>query len=165
VTSYTLVRAGRRGAGPGVQPVVAGGEGDKDATGGDQVATLVPGRWRERATAHVDGVEWVFEKQGRDLVGRWTADPEGTARLRAVRASFWTSRYDLDLEGRTVRVQGARTRTWSVGGQQVGTSGHVGWWAPVLTLTLPDDVPVPHVVFGLWLERVLTRRTQAAAAA
>ncbi|MEI4271774.1 hypothetical protein TEK04_08560 [Klenkia sp. LSe6-5] len=63
MTTYTLVRPGRRGAEKGVQPVVAGGEGDKDATGGLQVATLAPGRWRERATAVVDGVEHVLTRR------------------------------------------------------------------------------------------------------
>lgn len=165
MTTYTLVRPGRRGAEPGVQPVVAGGEGDKDATGGVQVATLAPGRWREQATAVVGGVEWVYARQGRDLVGRKAADPEGSARLRAVRASFWTSRYDLDLEGRVASVTGSRHRVWTADGQPLGSSGHVGSWSPVPTVTLADDVPVHHAVFLVWLERTFVQRSRAAASA
>jgi hypothetical protein len=164
VTTYTLLRPGRGGTAPGVQAVVAGGDGDQDATGGTQVATLHPGRWRERATALVDGVGWDYAKEGRDLVGRRSDDPGGTARLRASRVSFWSSRYELDLEGLAAQVQGSRNRVWTAGGQQLGASGHVGFWRPVPTLTLRDDVPVRHVVFLLWLEHVLTQRSRAAAA-
>lgn len=165
MTTYTLVPAGHRGMDAGVQAVVAGGEGDKQATGGELVATLQPGWWRERALAVVDGDEWVYSKETGDLGGRLRVDPEHTARLRAVRASFWSSRYDLDLEGRAAQVRGARNRVWTADGEQLGTSGHIGWWSPVLTLTLRDDVPLRHAVFLVWLERTFTQRSRAAAAA
>jgi hypothetical protein len=165
VTTYTLVRAGHRGAGPGVQPVVVGGEGDKDATGGQQVATLQPRFWRERALAVVDGTEWVYGRETGDLGGRLRVDPEHTARLRAVRTSFWTGRHEVDLEGTVLHVKaGPRAHVWEAGDEVVGRSGRIGFWSPVLTLELRADVPLPHAVFLLWLEHVFTRRNQAAAA-
>ena len=52
-----------------------------------------------------------------------------------------------------------------VGDEVVGRSGRVGFWSPVPTLELRDDVPLRHVVFLLWLEHVFNRRNQSAAAA
>lgn len=167
MTVYTLTAPGHRGQGPGVRAVVVGGEGDKEAAGGLVVATLQPGYWRERARALVEGSEWVFGKESGDLGGRLSAEPEGTTRLRAVRTSFWTSRHDVDLEGLLVQVQGgARNRVWTLAdGSQLGSSGRIGFWNPVPTLTLRDDVPLHHAVFLLWLEHTFTRRNQAAASA
>lgn len=166
MTVYTLCRAGHRGMEAGVHAVVAGGAGDKDATDGLLLATLQPRWWRERALAVVDGDEWVYSKETGDLGGRLQVDPEDTARLRAVRTSFWSGRHEVDLEGTVLGVKaGPRTRVWLLGDEVVGRSGRVGFWSPVPTLELRDDVPLRHVVFLLWLEHVFNRRNQAAAAA
>ncbi|GAA4305560.1 hypothetical protein [Klenkia terrae] len=166
MTRWTLPAPGEAGMDAGVRAVVAGGEPDKVASGGLVVATLQLGFWRERARAVVDGAEWVFGKESGDLGARLSVDPEGTTRMRAVRTSFWTSRHDVDLEGVLVQVQGgARNRVWTSDGATLGTSGRVGFWSPVPTLELRDDVPLRHVVFLLWLEHTFTRRNQAAAAA
>ena len=166
MTVYTLCRPGHRGTDPGVHAVVAGGEGDKDATGGVQLATLQPLTAGEPGTTVQVIGEWVFGKETGDLGARLSVDPEGTTRMRAVRTSFWTSRHDVDLEGVLVQVQGGtRNRVWTAGGATLGTSGRIGFWNPVPTLDLRDDVPVHHAVFLLWLEHTFTRRNQAAAAA
>ena len=166
MTLYTLTGAGHRGMEAGVRAVVAGGDGDKAATGGVVVATLEQGFWRERARALVGGQEWVFGKETGDLGARLSADPEHTTRMRAVRTSFWTSRHEVDLEGVLVQVQGgARNRVWTVDGQQIGTSGRIGFWSPTPTLTLREDVPLHHAVFLVWLDVTFTRRNNQAAAA
>lgn len=166
MTTYTLVGAGHHGMEPGVHPVVAGGDGSKEATGGVVVGTLQPRFWREGARAVVDGTEWVYGKDSGHLGARLATDPEGTARMQAVRTSFWTSRHDVDLEGVRVQVQGgARNRVWTVDGAQLGAGGRVGFWSPVPTLTLRDDVPLRHAVFLVWLEHTFTRRNNSAATA
>lgn len=166
MTRYTLLGAGRAGMDAGVRAVVAGGDGGKEAAGGVVVGTVQPRFWRERARAVVDGVEWVYGKETGDLGARWSADPEHTTRMRAVRTSFWTSRHDVDLEGVLVQVQGGtRNRVWTSGGATIGTSGRIGFWSPVPTLDLRDDVPLHHAVFLVWLDLTFTRRNDQAAAA
>jgi hypothetical protein len=46
----------------------------------------------------------------------------------------------------------------------VAESGSTGGWSPRPTLTVHGDVPLDHAVFLLWLELVLRRRSDSAAA-
>ncbi len=154
-----LGRAGTAGTEKGVRPVLR-----DDLV----VATLRASNWREAATAVVDGREWVLAKDGRELVGRWPVDPAGTARLRARQTSRWRGTWDLDLEG--LVLQAARASMWrsslrySDDGRQVALGGSTGRWSPRPTLSADVALPLHQQVFLLWLELVLDRRTQAAAA-
>ena len=138
--------------------------------GGVVVATLRASNWKEAATADVQGREWAFRRSGgRELVGRWAADPEDAVRLRAHQDSYWRNAWTLDLEG--VPVQAVTVSRWSrahrftSGGRLLGESGSTaGWtWAP--TLTRQPQLALDHAVFLLWMELVLTKRAAAAAAA
>ena len=154
-----LGRAGGAGTEKGVRPVLRDGV---------VVATLRAAHWKEAATAVVDDREWVLAKDGRELVGRWPADPAGTARLRARQASWWRGTWDVDLEGRV--LQAARASFWrsslrhTDAGRQVAVGGTTGGWSPRPTLSADDALPLHAQVFLLWVELVLGRRTQAAAA-
>ena len=153
-----LGRTGSAGVGKGVLPVLRDGA---------VVAQLRASNWREAATAVVGEREWVFAKQKRELTGRWAADPEGSARLRARQASIWKGTWEADLEG--TPVSGTSLSMWkgthryTSGGRTVAESGSTGGWSPRPTLTAEASVPLEHQVFLLWLELVIGRRTQAAA--
>jgi hypothetical protein len=154
-----LGKAGSAGAPKGVLPVLRDGV---------VVAQLRASTWKEAATAVVGEREWVFAKQKRELTGRWSADPEGTARLRARQTSMWRGTWDVDLAGTPVLVTAASrwqgTHRFVVRGRPLAESGHRGWLMRP-TLTPAGDLPTEHAVFLLWFELLLGRRNAAAAAA
>ncbi|RBY76131.1 hypothetical protein DQ238_18260 [Geodermatophilus sp. TF02-6] len=151
-----LGRAGSAGVGKGVLPVLRDGA---------VVATVRAATWREAATAVVADREWVFAKARREIAGRWAADPEGTARLRARQTSWWKGTWSVDLEGR--QLTATRPSVWrsglryADGGQQVATGGTTGTWSPLPTLTAAEALPLHQQVFLLWLQLVVARRDQA----
>jgi hypothetical protein len=155
-----LARSGSHGAPKGTLPVLADGA---------VVGTLRASNWREAATAQVGERDWVFSKRGRELTGRWSADPEDAVRLRARQASFWKGTWTVDLDGvpleATVASRWKGTHRYSTGGRQVAESGTTGGWSPRPTLTATADLSLDAQVFLLWLEFVLSRRNAAAAAA
>ncbi|WP_091940841.1 hypothetical protein [Trujillonella endophytica] len=152
-----LGKAGSSGVAKGVLPVLRDGV---------VVAQLRASNWKEAATAVVGEREWVFAKQKRELTGRWSADPEGSARLRARQVSLWKGTWEADLEGTPVAVASLSvwkgTHRFTSGGKTVGESGSTGGWSPRPTLTCAGTVPLEHQVFLLWLEVVIGRRNQAA---
>ncbi|WP_456883164.1 hypothetical protein [Geodermatophilus sp. SYSU D00779] len=152
-----LGRAGSAGTGRGVRPVLRDGV---------VVATLRASNWKEAATAVVDDREWVLAKARRELTGRWAADPEGTARLRARQTSFWRGTWEADLEGTPVQAEvvsrwkgGHRYRS---GGRVIAETGTTGGWSPRPTLTADESLPLDHQVYLLWLALVMSRRDEAA---
>ncbi|MGY1746455.1 hypothetical protein [Blastococcus sp. SYSU D00695] len=153
-----LGRAGSAGVEKGVLPVLRDGA---------VVAQLRASNWKESATAVVGDREWVFARQKRELTGRWSAEPEGAARLRARQTSFWKGTWEADLEGTPVVISGLSTwkgtHRFTSGGRTVAESGSTGGWSPRPTLDCDEAVPLDHQVFLLWLELVVTRRNQSAA--
>ncbi|TFV64331.1 hypothetical protein E4P41_01945 [Geodermatophilus sp. DF01-2] len=151
-----LGRAGSAGTGKGVRPVLRDGS---------VVATVRASNWKEAATAVVGDREWVFAKARRELTGRWAADPEGTARLRARQTSWWRGTWFLDLEGAPVRA--VRASFWrgglrhATGGEQVAMGGTTGGWSPRPTLQAHAALPLHQQVFLLWLELIVRRRDAA----
>jgi hypothetical protein len=135
---------------------------------GAVVATMRASQWKEAATAVIGGREWVFSKHHRVLLGRWTADPEGTSRLSARPASFWRGTWIADLEGTAVerqRVSRWRSiRHYVADGREVARSGNAGRWSSRPRLTADESLPLHQQVFLLWLELVIRRRDQAAVA-
>jgi hypothetical protein len=152
-----LGKAGTAGAEKGVIPVLRDGS---------VVATLRASDWKESATAVVGDREWVFSKRKGELTGRWAAEPERAARLRAKQTSLWKGTWTTDLEGTAVEVEKASpwkvTHRFLSGGRQVAESGSTGGWSPRPTLTADDGLALDHQVFLLWLELVLSRRNTAA---
>ena len=152
-------KAGTAGIGKGVLPVLADGA---------VVATLRSHSWKEAATAVVGTQEWVFARRGKELIGRWAAEPEDAARLRARQTSFWKGTWQADLEGTAVEVQTASlwkgTHRFVVDGRVVAESGTAGGWSPRPTLTTSVELPLAAQVFLLWLELVVRRRNSAVAA-
>ena len=146
---------------------------DKDALpvldDGVVVATMRAARWKEAATAVVGDREWVFSKDGRELTGRWAAEPADAVRLRARQTSFWKSTWAADLDGLHVEMRSASvwkgTHRYLVGGTVIAESGTTGGWSPRPTLSTAADLPLPARVFLLWLELVLRRRSNATTAA
>ncbi|TFV91221.1 hypothetical protein [Blastococcus sp. CT_GayMR16] len=136
---------------------------------GSPVAVLRAANWKEEATAVVGDREWVFAKRKGELTGRWAAEPEDVARLRARQASFWKGTWTVDLEGRPVEVQNASmwkgTHRYLTGGQRIAESGSTGGWSPRPTLDADGSLPLHQQVFLLWLELVLSRRNTAAVGA
>jgi hypothetical protein len=134
---------------------------------GSVVAVLRASNWKEAATAVVGDREWVFTKRKGELTGRWDAEPQDTARLRASQKSFWKSTWTLDLEGRPVEMQNASmwkgTHRYLSGGKQLAESGTTGRWSPRPTLTADAALPLHQQVFLLWVELVLSRRNAAVA--
>jgi len=134
---------------------------------GSPVAVLRASNWKEAATAIVGDRVWVFAKRQGELIGRWDAEPQGTARLRAVQTSFWKSTWALDLEGRLVEMQNGsrwrRNHRYLSGGKQIAESGTTGRWSPRPTMTADDALPLHQQVFLLWIELVLGRRHAAVA--
>jgi len=155
-----LGRSGEHGTVRGVHPVLSGGA---------VVATLHASSWKEQATAVIGDREWVFGKRGRDLVGRWTAEPEDAVRLAARQLSMWKGTWAVELESVPVEVATASiwkgTHRYSREGRQVAVSGTTGSWSSRPTLTLDPSVPREHAVFLLWFELVIGRRSAAVAAA
>jgi hypothetical protein len=153
-------KPGTAGVGKGVLPVLADGA---------VVATLRSHSWKEAATAVVGKQEWIFARRGRELTGRWAAEPEDTARLRARQTSFWKGTWAADLEGTAVEVTTASmwkgTHRFAVGGKVVAESGTAGGWSARPSLTVHGELPLPGQVFLLWLEMVVRRRNSAAVAA
>ena len=149
-----LGKAGVLGVGSGVRPVLADGA---------VVATLQASNWKERATAVVGDREWSFGKRAAELRGRWSVDPEDSARLRARRTSLWKGTWVADLEGTRIEVEKLShwtgTHRFVAGGQQVAHSGSTVGWAPRLTLTAAPGMPLDHQVFLLWLELVISGRS------
>jgi hypothetical protein len=155
-----LGKSGSHGTGKGTIPVLSDGA---------VVATLHASNWKEAATAEVGERSWVFRRQGgRELVGRWAADPEDAVRLRAHQVSYWKGRWTLTLDG--TAVEAATSSSWkgthryTAAGRPLAESGSAGW-SQRPTLTVPGDLPLDHAVFLLWFELVLGRRSAAAAAA
>jgi hypothetical protein len=134
---------------------------------GTPVAVLRASNWKEAAIAVVGDRVWIFAKRKGELTGRWDAEPQDTARLRAAPKSFWKTTWALDLEGRLVEMQNASvwrsTHRYLSGGKQVAESGTTGRWSPRPTLTADDALPLHQQVFLLWIELVLSRRNSAAA--
>ena len=156
-----LGRSGSHGSGKGVLPVL-----DGDVV----VATLRASNWREAATADVAGRVWEFQRNGgRELTGRWAAEPVGAARVRARQASYWTGSWTVDLEGTLVEVTTTSwwkgTHRYCTGGRPLAESGTTGAWSMRPTLSPEPGLPLDHAVFLLWFELVLSRRTAAVAAA
>jgi hypothetical protein len=133
------------------------------------VATLRASSWKEAATAVVGDREWVLAKRKRELTGRWAADPEDAARLRAWQTSFWKGTWAGDLEGTPVQTE--VVSRWKGGyrflvdGRVLAESGTTGGWSPRSTLTADESLPLDHQVFLLWLALVMSRRDQAATTA
>jgi hypothetical protein len=153
-----LGKAGTAGTEKRVLPVL-----DDDD---DVVATLRASNWKEAATAVVGNREWVLAKAKRELTGRWAADPEGTARLRARQTSFWRGTWEADLEGTPVQAEvvsrwrgGHRYRS---GGRVIAETGTTGGWSPRPALTADESLPLDHQVYLLWLALVMSRRDEAA---
>jgi hypothetical protein len=155
-----LGKPGSAGTERGTRPVLADGA---------VVATLQASNWKERATATIGDQEWIYAKQRRQLTGRRSQDPEGTARCSARQVSMWKGGWDVDLEGTVVE---ARTASWwrtthryLLDGRTVAESGTTGAWNPRPTLTVTDALPLHQQVFLLWVELVVRRRAEAASAA
>jgi hypothetical protein len=153
-----LGKAGSAGVEKGVLPVLRDGV---------VVAQLRASNWKEAATAVVGDREWVFAKQKRELTGRWSAEPEGAARLRAHQTSMWKGTWAADLEGTPVAVSSLSvwkgTHRYTSGGRTVAESGSTGGWSPRPTFDCDASVPLEHQVFLLWLELVIGRRNSSAA--
>jgi hypothetical protein len=152
-----LGKAGTAGAEKGVIPVFRAGS---------VVATLRASDWKESATAVVEDREWVFSKRKGELTGRWAAEPEEAARLRAEQTSLWKGTWSADLAGTTVEVESASywkgTHRFTSGGRTVAESGTTGGWSPRPTLTVHTELPLDQQVFLLWLLLVISRRNTAA---
>jgi hypothetical protein len=133
------------------------------------VATLRASNWKEAATAVVEDREWVLAKSRGTLTGRWAADPEGTARLRARQTSFWRGTWAVDLEGTPVQAEVVSRwkggHRYLVGDRVVAESGTTGGWSPRPTLTADESLPLHQQVFLLWLALVTNRRDEAATTA
>jgi hypothetical protein len=135
---------------------------------GALVGRLRAAPWREEATARVGERDWVFTRRGRDLVGRWAAEPEDAARFSARPVSLWKGAWTADLEGTAVEIQPGSwlkgDRRYLVDGRELGRSGNTSRWVPRPTLTLEGELSLDAQVFLLWLELALRRRSAAAAA-
>ena len=94
-----LGKAGSAGVATGVLPVLRDGV---------VVAQLRASNWKEAATAVIGEREWTFARRKRELTGRWSAEPEGAARLRAEQTSMWKGTWEADLEGTPVDVSSRR---------------------------------------------------------
>ena len=155
-----LGKAGTAGTGKGVLPVFRDGS---------VVATLRASDWKEAATAVVGDREWAFSKRKGELLARWAAEPEDTARLRARQTSMWKGTWTADLEGTPVEVETLSywkgTHRFVSGGRQVAESGTTGGWSPRPTLSPAEGLPLDHQVFLLWLLLVISRRNTAAVTA
>ena len=156
-----LGKRGSHGLPKGAVPVLEGGA---------VVATLRASNWKEAATADVQGREWAFRRNGgRELVGRWVADPEDAVRVRAHQDSYWKNAWTLDLEGVPARAETVSRWTaghrFTSGRQLLGESGTTGRWTWAPTLTRQPQLSLDHAVFLLWTELVLKNRAAAAAAA
>jgi hypothetical protein len=155
-----LGKTGTAGAEKGAIPVFRDGS---------VVAILRASDWKESATAVVGDREWVFSKRKGELTGRWAAEPEGAARVRATQTSLWKGTWTADLEGTAVDVESASywkgTHRFLSGGRQVAESGSTGGWSPRPTLSAEEKVPLDHQVFLLWLLLVISRRNTAAISA
>jgi hypothetical protein len=156
-----LGKSGSHGTGKGAVPVLSDGA---------VVATLHASNWKEAATAEVGDRSWVFRRQGgRELVGRWAADPEDAVRLRARQVSYWKGSWSVELDGAPVEVVSASwwkgTHRFVAVGRPLAESGSTGGWSPRPTLTVQGDLPLDHAVFLLWFGLILARRSAAAAAA
>jgi hypothetical protein len=155
-----LGKAGSAGMEKGVVPVFRNGV---------VVARMHASQWKEAATAVVGDREWAFAKAGRELTGRWAADPGGTARLRARQTSAWRGTWAIDLEGTALEMRSASawkgTHRYLAAGRPVAEGGTIGTWSRRPTLTADDSLPLDHEVFLLWVERLVQRRVAAAAAA
>jgi hypothetical protein len=135
---------------------------------GSVVAVLRASNWKEAATAVIGDREWVFTKRKGELLGRWSTEPQDTARLRAAQKSIWRGTWTLDLEGRPVEMQNVSiwrgTHQYLSGGDRLAESGSTGGWSGRPTLSADDGLPLHQQVFLLWLELVISRRNSAAAA-
>ena len=155
-----LGKAGAHGTAKGTVPVLCDGA---------VVATVHASTWKEAATAEVGSRSWVFSKRGRELTGRWTADPADVVRLRARQESYWKSTWSMELDGVPVEVATASmwkgTHRYSAGGRQLAESGTTGGWSPRPTLTADPALPLDSQVFLLWFELVMSRRTAGVVAA
>ena len=151
-------RAGSAGVEKGVLPVLRDGV---------VVAQLRASNWKEAATALVGEREWVFAKQRRELTGRWSADAEGSARLRARQTSMWKGTWEADLAGTPVEVSSLSmwkgTHRYASGGRTLAESGSTGGWSPRPKLSCDESLPLESQVFLLWLELVISRRNSSAA--
>src|SRR3954452_12766505 len=137
-------KPGSAGVGKGVLPVLADGA---------VVATLRSHSWKEAATAVVGKQEWVFARRGRELTGRWAAEPEDAARLRARQTSWWKGTWEADLEGTAVEVQTASlwkgTHRFAVGGKVAAGGGPPAGWAARPSASGRGERPRPGQVFLL----------------
>ena len=156
-----LGKSGSHGLARGTLPVLSG-----DAV----VATLHASNWKEAATAEVGERSWVFRRAGgRELTGRWSADPADAVRLRAHQASFLRGTWTMDLEG--IPVDAAVASWWkgsyrfSTGGEPLAETGPVNGWSMRSRLEPQPRLCLDHAVFLLWFQLVLSRRSAATAAA
>ncbi len=155
-----LGKPGSGGAGRGVLPVLRDGAA---------VAILRASSWRDAATAVVGEREWVFAKHRGELTARLSAEPEGAARMRARKTSFWSNSWALDLDGTAVEMRTASlwrgTHKYLVNDRVVAESGSTGGWSPRPRLTAERVLTLDQQVFLLWIELVISRRNSAAATA
>jgi hypothetical protein len=155
-----LGRAGTAGTERGTLPVLDGGA---------LVATLRTAKVREAATAVVGGEAWLFTRSRRGLVGRRAGEPEDSARFRTTQTSWWKGVWEVDLDGVRLQMRNASawrgTHRYSREGRTVAESGFTGRLLRLPTLTVQEPLPLAALVFLLWVELVLTRRSATGAAA
>jgi hypothetical protein len=135
---------------------------------GTLVGSLRAAPWREQATARVGERDWVFTRRGRELFGRWAAEPEDAVRFSARPVSLWKGTWTADLGGTALEIRPGSwwkgDRRYVVDGREIGASGNTSRWVPRPTLSLEGAVDLEAQVFLLWLELTLRRRSAGAAA-
>ncbi len=132
---------------PGVHAVVAGGDGDKDATGGVLVATLQPRFWRERARAVVAGK---VPRESQQQALRMIPD----SRLREVVSGFAGALERGDADALVALL--TEDVTWSM--------PPLPNWYHGRDAAMAFAVEVPFTTCGDWAHRFLTANGQPAVA-
>lgn len=134
---------------------------------GSTVAELAKAFWSERATVTIEGRPWDFGKEpGGIRTAVSHSDPNVS--FSASRVGFWRGVWELRCGGTTYSLKpvGFSQSTYEISrdGSAIGTSGRGSFWSNKPYVEVPEEVPVPHAVFLLWIAFIMRSRANAAAA-
>ena len=120
--------------------------------------------WREKGVLTVEGVDHHAYRQvygDGAMSGDFVVERDGVELARAAKPSGFRNAFVLEYERKRYPL---RRKIWTRrlvlldGDQVLGTIAPQGLWSRRLTVTLPDNWPLPVKVFVAWLALILRTR-------
>jgi len=128
---------------------------------GRPVADMDLSCWREKGVLSVQGADYRVSRE-RALSGDFILEHAGSVLARATKPSAFHRSFVLSYNGRryTLQAKSPFRRAFVLldGAVEIGSLTPDSAWTRRGTVTLPDDWPLPVMVFAIWLTIILWKR-------